>query len=501
MHFFVHKAHDHRGHGGGQTCGQARPPGRRELRGATVTLGGMIDDRTKQLLDLRLAREQSGQRLPSVAACVARDGEVVWTGGRGRVDGHAPDSYTQYRAGSITKTFVAAAVLSLRDAGRLSMADPIGAYLDPEAAGSAASMTIGQLLSHASGLRAETSGPWWERTEGTSLPELAASSLGEDAARFRPGRRHHYSNVGYALLGAVLAAQYGRPWYDVITSVLLRPLGMNRTTTRPQPPHATGYAVHPYADVLLAEPEHDAGAMAPAGQLWTTTTDLAAFARFLAGRVPGVLERATLAEMREPVVVEDQAGQPWASGYGLGLQLWNAGGVRYYGHTGSMPGFVAVLQIADSPGSDTTIVMCNSTTGFSRSLGIDLHAILAEREPYFPPEWAPAPVGDDLLDLLGPWYWGPAPFTLRLTGGVLELARADGDGRVMRFRPDGKGGWTGLDGYQAGEPLVPVTAPDGSAFALDIGSFIYTRTPYDPSAPVPGGVSADRWHAAGKGPG
>src|SRR5690348_7173742 len=233
----------------------------RELRGATVTLGGMIDDRTKQLPDLTLAREQSGQRLPSVAACVARDGEVVWTGGRGRVVGHAPDSYTQYRAGSITQTFVAAAVLSLREAGRLSMADPIGAYLDPEAAGSAASMTIGQLLSHASGLRAETSGPWWERTEGTSLPELAASSLGEDAARFRPGRRHHYSNVGYALLGAVLAAQYGRPWYDVITSVLLRPLAMSRTTTRPQPPHATGYAVHPYADVLLAEPEHDAGAM------------------------------------------------------------------------------------------------------------------------------------------------------------------------------------------------------------------------------------------------
>ena len=297
---------------------------------------------------------------------------MVWSGGRGLVDGQAPDSDTQYRAGSITKTFVAASVMRLRDAGRLRLSDPIASYLDDGAAGAAGSMTIGQLLSHSAGLRAETAGPWWERTQGSSLAELSAGSLGEEAARFRPGRRHHYSNVGYALLGALLSAQHGRPWYDVIASELLRPLGMDRTTTRPQRPHATGYAVHPYADALLAEPEHDAGAMAPAGQLWTTVADLAAFARFLAGDAPGLLAPATLAEMREPIVINDLASQPWATGYGLGLQLWNVAGVRYYGHTGSMPGFIAVVQITDGPGADTAIVLCNSTTGFSRSLGTDL---------------------------------------------------------------------------------------------------------------------------------
>jgi CubicO group peptidase (beta-lactamase class C family) len=97
----------------------------------------------------------------------------------------------------------------LRDAGRLSLSDQIGEYLDAETIGSAGSMTIGQLLSHSAGLRAETAWPWWERTQGASLTELAASSLGDDAARFRPGRRHHYSNLGYALLGALIAAQHG----------------------------------------------------------------------------------------------------------------------------------------------------------------------------------------------------------------------------------------------------------------------------------------------------
>jgi len=458
-------------------------------------LSTVIESRTRRLLDVRLARDQAGQRLPSVAACVARDGKVVWTGGRGLVDGLTPDADTQYRAGSITKTFVAAAVLMLRDAGRLSLSDPIGEYLDADASGSVGSMTIGQLLSHSAGLRAETAGPWWERTQGSSLSELAASSLGDDAARFRPGRRHHYSNVGYPLLGALLAAQHGQPWDEVIASVLLRPLGMNRTTTRPQRPHATGYAVHPHADALLAEPEHDAGAMAPAGQLWTTVTDLATFARFLSGGTPGLLERATLAEMREPIVINDATDQPWAAGYGLGLQLWNVSGQRYYGHSGSMPGFIAVLQITDSPGADAAVVLCNSTSGFSRTLGTDLLGILAENEPYCPPEWRPSRINQDVLDMLGTWYWGPAPFTLRLTGDVLELRNSGGEGQTMRFRPDGHGGWTGIDGYQAGEPLAVVTGPDGSVIALNIGSFIYTRTPYDPAAPVPGGVDADGWQA------
>jgi len=49
----------------------------------------MIEDRTRRLLDVRLARDQATERLPSVAAGLARDGELVWTGGRGRADGHS----------------------------------------------------------------------------------------------------------------------------------------------------------------------------------------------------------------------------------------------------------------------------------------------------------------------------------------------------------------------------------------------------------------------------
>ena len=55
-------------------------------------------------------------------------------------------------------------------------------------------------------------------------------------------------------------------------------------------------------------------------------------------------------------------------------------------------------------------------------------------------------------------------------------------------------GWVGLDGYHEGEPLVVVRAHDGSVSHLDLGSFRFSRTPYDPAADSPGEVHPDRWH-------
>jgi CubicO group peptidase (beta-lactamase class C family) len=479
-------------------------------------VGAVTDARTRRLLAARLAEEQAGRRLPSVAAGLARGAELVWSAGRGRIDGAhgpAPDADVQYRAGSITKTFIAVAVLRLRDEGRLDLSDPICRHLD---ASGASELTIGQLLSHTSGLRAETAGPWWERTAGSPFESLAQASLGPDARRVRPGRRHHYSNVGYGLLGELLARLRGRPWYDVIAEELLAPLGMSRTTTRPQPPRATGFAVHPHADLLLPEPEHDAAAMAPAGQLWTTVADLARWAGFLAGpgtvsgtspgqAAAGLLDAATLAEMREPIGVDDVAGQPWALGYGLGLQLWNNGGRRSYGHTGSMPGFIGVMQI-DADTGDAAIALSNATSGLSGSaFTADLLRILNENDPSVGPEWTAASVAQDALELVGTWYWGPMAFLVSITGGAGGAGRAAGAGPVLEFRVAGSGtrafrfgqrddgSWTGLDGYFAGEPLRPVPGPDGRIVALDLASHTYTRLPYDDAAPVPGGVDPSGW--------
>ena len=68
-----------------------------------------------------------------------------------------------------------------------------------------------------------------------------------------------------------------------------------------------------------------------------------------------------------------------------------------------------------------------------------------------------------------------------------------GSGRGARFRPTGVDAWLGLDGYYAGEPLNVVRRADGSVSHLDLASFRFTRTPYDPQADVPGGVDENGW--------
>ncbi len=471
---------------------------------------------TTAALDHVLATAQRHGRLPSVAAGLVRGGELVWSGAAGTVDGRADgrpaDDDTQYRMGSITKTFVAVCVLRLRDAGRLELTDRFGAHVPGSALDD---LSIEQLLTHAAGTQAETPGPWWERTPGGDWEALVAAPVGQ---RFRAGRRFHYSNVGYAALGHLLEVAHDRGWFDVVRDELLEPLGMTRTTTRPSGSAALGLAVHPFADLLLPEPEHDAGAMGPAGQLWTTVNDLARWASFLGGATGGALSADTLREMVEPHHVVDDPGQPWVAAHGLGFQVWNVGGARFAGHGGSMPGFLAGLRVrldAGAPGEgfgsgaagsrhpasgpaggaagDGVVLFTNTTaSAATRSTVDDLLDTLARCEPPPVEPWSAS--GDPtLLELVGTWHWGPSIVTATLVGEHLVLGEP-GSGRGARFRPVGTDEWVGLDSYYAGEPLRAVRRGDGSVSHLDLASFRFTRTPYDPAADVPGGVDERGWH-------
>ncbi|MFB9377761.1 serine hydrolase domain-containing protein [Kineococcus gynurae] len=454
---------------------------------------------TVRALDLALARAQATSRLPSVSAGLVRGGRLVWSGTRGTTGIDAPTNglpgpSTQYRIGSITKTFVAVGVLKAVEDGLVGLEDRIGAHLpeiDALPAGGIGHLTVGQLLGQASGIQAETDGPWWERTPGGDFAALLPL-LGPGALRHRPGTRFHYSNVGFAVLGELLGRLRGAAWHEVVRTELLQPLGMTRTTLRPDGEHARGLAVHPWADVVLPEPEHDAGAMAPAGQLWSTVEDLARWSTVVAG-TSGLLSPATVAEMRRPQSVDDARNAAWSVGYGLGWQLWNVDGRRHAGHSGSMPGFVAMLRV-DVESGDGVLALTNTTTGFG-DLPATLLRTLAETEPPLPAPWTPRPVADDVLELVGPWYWGPAALTVRSRAdGGFDLGGLAGRGRASRFvRATDGDGWVGLDEYYAGERLRPVRGADGTVSHLDLASFRLTRSPYDPDADVPGGVDGAGW--------
>ncbi|GAA2708781.1 MULTISPECIES: serine hydrolase domain-containing protein [Streptomyces] len=444
---------------------------------------------TRRALLRRVAQGQAEGRTPSMVGAVVRDGHLVWAAGRGDVGGREPDADTQYRIGSITKTFLAVLVMRLRDEGLLGLGDRLGQHLEvPEGAGA----TIAQLLSHTSGLSAEPRGPWWERTDGSLRPGLG-DLFGERPQRHPAGRLHHYSNLGFALLGALVEKLRGEHWYEVLRREVLLPLGLERTTLHPVAPHADGWAVHPWADVLLPEPAADTGRMAPAGQLWSTAADLGRFAAFLMAGDEAVLPAATVEEMRTPLA--EPQGADWTGGYGLGVQLVRKDGTVLAGHTGTMPGFVAQLWTDPREGIASVVLGNLTSLPTAGAVAVDLITTVAELEPGLPAPWRPLQDADpELLELTGPWYWGASPFALRLGADrALSLAPVDGPGRAARFRPEADGTWTGLDGYYAGETLRAVRTADGTVSHLDIGTFVFTRRPYEPGDAVPGGVDTGGW--------
>ncbi|MFF8591685.1 serine hydrolase domain-containing protein [Streptomyces sp. NPDC015220] len=450
---------------------------------------------TRRALSHRIAVAQTEGRAPSLVAAVVRDGRTVWQGGRTSVAGHAPDENTQYRIGSITKTFTAVLVLRLRDEGVLDLGDPLEKHLPGTGAGEA---TIAELLAHTGGLAAESPAPWWERTPGSLRPGLA-DVLGEQPLRHPVGRRFHYSNPGYTLLGALVEKLRDAPWEDVLRREVLEPLGLHRTSAQPCAPHAGGWAVHPWADVMLPEPVEDLGRMAPAGQLWSTTGDLARFAAFLARGDDRVLSVESLREMRTPSAPPEGADVVAGYAYGLGLESRRSGERLLVGHSGSLPGFLASLTIALED-DVAAVVLANCTSGVSpAAVGADLVRIVADAEPRIPEPWRPLrAVEPSVLELVGQWYWGTHGFGLRLTtDGLLSLEPLTGNGRGSRFRANGDGTWTGLEGYYAGEPLRAVRRADGSVDHLDLGSFVFTRQPYDEGSSVPGGVDPEGWRGIG----
>ncbi|ANY05246.1 serine hydrolase domain-containing protein [Pseudonocardia sp. HH130630-07] len=433
---------------------------------------------TQRVLLARVARAQRDGRVPSLVAGVVRDGGLAWHAGRGALPAGAGTDDVQYRIGSITKTVCAVTVLRLRDEGLLDLDDRLERHLPGTPLGD---RTIGQLLAHLAGAGSESPGQWWERAPGGSLEELGLS----DADRVLPAaRRFHYSNLGFGLLGELVARRRGAPWSTVARDEVLLPLGMTRTSPRPQAPAAAGLAVHPWAELTLPEPEHDAGVMAPAGQLWCTARDLARLGAFLLGDSGPVLAPETVEEMTLPAGI-DSSSPVWA-GYGLGVQVLRVEDATLVGHGGSMPGFLAGLWVDRAEGTGA-LALGNTTAGLDSGLAARLLADLRAAEPRIVDAWAPEPSPVDPA-LLGPWFWGPSPYALRaVPGGLLHLGGLGRPGRASRFRPGPDGSWIGLDGYFAGETLRIATDH------LWLASFVFTRTPYPAQAPVPGGVDEAGW--------
>ena len=435
---------------------------------------------------LRLLQgKQSERRLPGLSAGVFRGAERVWYGAAGSAvldPPTPPTADTQYRLGSITKTFTAVLVLQLRDEGRLDLDDRIGQHLPDAPHGTP---TIRRLLCHLSGLQREPAGEVWETLEPPTRDDLLAN-LGRAEQVLPPNRRWHYSNLAYAVLGELVARLTGGTWEEALTARLLTPLGLTRTTLDPVAPYAQGYFVHPYADRAAEEPYLVMGGTASAAQLWASVDDLARWGAFLLAPDPAVLRPETLEEMTHLHAMADQ--DSWSLAWGLGWMLFRHEGRILTGHTGGMPGHLAGLAVSRKDGVGAA-VFCNNSSSFEPGpFACELVRTWLENDPPAPEPWVPGePVPAAYDGILGRWWTEGTEFVFSWRNGRLQALPVGAPPTLAPavFAPEGDDTFRGVSGREQGELLRVVRGADGGVAKMYWATYPLTRDPLPFGATAP----------------
>ena len=433
-------------------------------------------DPLREDLEWRLAVAQAEERMPSVSASVFRGDELVWQQALGLADVEAsteatPD--TQYRIGSITKTFTAVGILQLRDAGALTLDDPLTMHLPDSAHGP----TIGRMLAHSSGLQREPPGEIWETMKAPSREELLTGTA-EAEQVLEPGSWWHYSNLAFALLGEVVARAHGGTWEEALQERILDPLGLARTTPEESDPAARGYFVEPYSDAVRLEPELDLGGAGALGKLWSTTGDLARWGAFLTAGDDRVLKASTLEEMAHVRELVDHEG--WKLAWGTGLELYRRDDHVFVGHGGAMPGHLAGLAVNRKTRIGAA-VLTNSGAGASpEKLALDLAVAAIEALPHASEAWQPgASAPPEIEPLLGRWWVEGSEMVFSWRQGRLEAKLVDGPpGReTSYFAPEGEDRFRSVEGRERGELLRVVRDADGGIEKLYFATYPLRREP------------------------
>ncbi|WP_327190299.1 serine hydrolase domain-containing protein [Streptomyces xinghaiensis] len=256
----------------------------------------------------------------------------------------------RFRAGSVTKVFVATVVLQLRAEGALRLSDPVERHLPGLVRGpgyDGARITLRQLLTHTSGLfdyvrdprLAEESfgrGFRSHRYDTRSPRELVRAAL-RHRPYFAPGTGYRYSNTDYILLGLVVERVTGRPYARAVEERIIRPLGLGGTSfpgTRHGLPRPHGRAYSAAAapggsGALMDVTELNPSTAGAAGEMVSTLGDLERFLRALLGGE--LLPAPELRRMTDTSVTRGRYG------YGLFPERLPCG-VTVWGHNGSISG-------------------------------------------------------------------------------------------------------------------------------------------------------------------
>lgn len=317
-----------------------------------------------------LAYQMRLSEQPGVSYAIAHAGQVVLRGALGHANLATGEKLTpehRFRVASHSKSFTAAAILKLREQGKLKLDDAAGHYvsgLHP----AIASATVAQLLSHTAGIfRDGTDSQYWaERAEF-----LDEAAIRRDLAlppAIPANTRMKYSNHGFALAGMVVAAITGEDYNSWVRREIVDAAGLTATTPdMPLPAGARLARGHssklPLGRRVVVRGNQSTHALASATGFVSTATDLALFFNQLnpAARA-SLLSPESRREMTRPQWKDAYSNLNRA--YGLGTIHGDADGWVWWGHSGGFPG--TITQTATVPAQELTVsVLTNAADGMS----------------------------------------------------------------------------------------------------------------------------------------
>ena len=248
---------------------------------------------------------------------------------------------TQFEIGSVTKQFTAAAILQLKERGKLNLSDRLGKYVPEYPRGK--NITLQQLLWQVSGVPNYTEVNHFEHiastTPGGAGPAIAL--IANKPLDFAPGSRFEYSNTNYLLLGAVVARVSHVPWETYVREHIFEPAGMTHSAFIQDEAHlpnaATGYQ-RAKDGRLKAAPLLRGPWAGSAGAIVSTVADMAKWdAAFFGGKIVSSRDVAL-------ATTAHRLSSGKSTGYGFGWFINEKAGQPSIAHSGGTFGFASVNE-------------------------------------------------------------------------------------------------------------------------------------------------------------
>jgi CubicO group peptidase (beta-lactamase class C family) len=360
---------------------------------------------------------------PGAAVLVAQNGTVLFKKGYGLADvahgaGFAPD--TKSRIGSITKQFTASAILRLQEEGKLKVQDKLSKYFPDFPRGD--EVTLHHLLTHTSGIRSYTDKPgFMDKVTAPIEPDALIRSFQNDAFDFDPGKKWHYDNSGYFLLGRIIEKVSGQSYGDFLQKNFFEPLGMTNTGV-----HRAGLALehealgYQYSGGAFSNAlDWDMSWAGGAGALYSTVEDLF---RWNEGVFGGkVLKDASLKAAWTPVKTEENKDDDSGNGYGYGWSSAHMRGAQEIFHGGGLNGFSSFLMRLPRE-NFTVVILANAQPGAPGAEPGQLAHLVTEiylgekLDPRSTQQVNPAVSADAFDALVGRYDYGMAVMTVTKEG-------------------------------------------------------------------------------------